>query len=86
MLAERSGLRIHEVPVDWIDDPDSRVDVVSTAIADLRGVGRLARGLALGLLPVATLRAEIGRGKPAPQPVLAFAKPNITSHSRRDLR
>src|SRR4051794_20583320 len=26
VLAERSGLRIHEVPVDWIDDPDSRVD------------------------------------------------------------
>src|SRR3954453_3462062 len=28
VLAERSGLRIHEVPVDWIDDPDSRVDIV----------------------------------------------------------
>ena len=41
VLAERSGLRIHEVPVDWIDDPDSRVDLVATARADLRGVGRL---------------------------------------------
>ncbi len=30
VLAERAGLRIHEVPVDWIDDPDSRVKVVST--------------------------------------------------------
>ncbi len=28
VLAERSGLRIHEVPVDWVDDPDSRVDIV----------------------------------------------------------
>ena len=28
VLAERAGLRIHEVPVDWVDDPDSRVDVV----------------------------------------------------------
>src|SRR5712691_9674361 len=27
VLAERAGLRIHEVPVDWIDDPDSRVRV-----------------------------------------------------------
>ena len=27
LLAERNGLRIHEVPVDWIDDPDSRVHV-----------------------------------------------------------
>ena len=42
VLAERAGLRIHEVPVDWVDDPDSRVDIVSTAIADLRGVIRLA--------------------------------------------
>ena len=23
VLAERAGLRIHEVPVDWVDDPDS---------------------------------------------------------------
>src|ERR1700722_7949651 len=28
VLAERAGLRIHEVPVDWIDDADSRVDIV----------------------------------------------------------
>lgn len=41
VLAERAGLRIHEVPVDWVDDPDSRVDVVPTALADLRGVWRL---------------------------------------------
>src|SRR3954447_6707227 len=30
VLAERRGLRIHEVPVDWVDDPDSRVDIVPT--------------------------------------------------------
>ena len=41
MLAERNGLRIHEVPVDWVDDPDSRVDVVPTAAADLRGMWRM---------------------------------------------
>jgi glycosyltransferase involved in cell wall biosynthesis len=39
--AQRDGLRIYEVPVDWVDDPDSRVDIVRTAIADLRGVARL---------------------------------------------
>jgi putative flippase GtrA len=44
VLAERSGLRIHEVPVDWVDDPDSRVDLVATAVADLKGVARLAAG------------------------------------------
>ena len=42
ILAQRRRLRIHEVPVDWIDDPDSRVDLVSTALDDLRGVARLA--------------------------------------------
>ena len=45
VLAERNGLRIHEVPVDWVDDPDSRVAIVATALADLRGVARLAWGL-----------------------------------------
>ncbi len=42
VLAGREGLRIHEVPVDWVDDPDSRVDIVHTAIEDLKGVARLA--------------------------------------------
>ncbi len=43
VLAERAGLRIHEVPVDWVDDPDSRVDILRTALADLRGIARVAR-------------------------------------------
>jgi putative flippase GtrA len=42
VLAQRRGMRIHEVPVDWVDDPDSRVDIVATALDDLRGVARLA--------------------------------------------
>jgi len=41
VTAERLGLRIGEVPVDWVDDPDSRVDIVSTATDDLRGVWRM---------------------------------------------
>jgi glycosyltransferase involved in cell wall biosynthesis len=41
VLAQRRGLRVHEVPVDWVDDPDSRVAIVSTAVEDLRGVARL---------------------------------------------
>jgi putative flippase GtrA len=48
VLAERAGLRIHEVPVDWTDDPDSRVDVVATALEDLRGMLRVSRRLAAG--------------------------------------
>jgi len=42
VLAQRRGLRIHEVPVDWIDDPDSRVAIVQSALTDLRGIARLA--------------------------------------------
>jgi hypothetical protein len=55
VLAERSGLRIHEVPVDWTDDPDSRVDIVSTALTDLRGVARLMRDLRTGRIPLQRL-------------------------------
>ncbi|HEY5024029.1 MAG TPA: glycosyltransferase [Acidimicrobiales bacterium] len=57
-LAERAGMRIHEVPVDWVDDADSRVDLLATALDDLRGIARLLRGLATGSLPLATLRAS----------------------------
>ncbi len=40
-VAERAGLRIHEVPVDWVDDPDSKVAIVRTAVEDLLGIARL---------------------------------------------
>ncbi|GGP14249.1 bifunctional glycosyltransferase family 2/GtrA family protein [Nonomuraea glycinis] len=81
VLAERAGLRIHEVPVDWIDDPDSRVDLLPTIMADVRGIARLARALATGSLPLAGLREQLGRtplpvaGVPAglPGQLLRFA-------------
>lgn len=76
VLAERSGLRIHEVPVDWIDDPDSRVHIVSTAKADLRGIARLTRALATGTLPINELRAQLGR---APlEPATPGVPPGLT--------
>ena len=61
VLAERIGLRIHEVPVDWIDDPDSRVDIADTVRKDLLGVLRLGRALVTGALPLDELRATMGR-------------------------
>jgi putative flippase GtrA len=67
VLAERSGLRIHEVPVDWTDDPDSRVDIVQTAKDDLRGVWRVGRALAAGGLPVADIRRQLGRAPLEPE-------------------
>src|ERR1700735_5649038 len=60
VLAERAGLRIAEVPVDWIDDADSRVKLVATAVADLRGIVRLGTGLARGTIRVPAL------GDPSP--------------------
>ncbi|MCW2649928.1 MAG: hypothetical protein QOE41_2328 [Mycobacterium sp.] len=65
VLAERAGLRIHEVPVDWIDDPDSRVDIFATATADLKGVARLATGFATGAIPVADIAAQLGSARAA---------------------
>jgi putative flippase GtrA len=61
IIAERAGLRIHEVPVDWVDDPDSRVDIVATAMADLKGIARIIRGLSTGRIPLAALREQLGR-------------------------
>jgi glycosyltransferase involved in cell wall biosynthesis len=48
ILAQRAGLRVHEVPVDWTDDPDSRVAIMRTAIDDLKGVVRLRFGRSRG--------------------------------------
>jgi putative flippase GtrA len=58
VLAERAGLRIHEIPVDWVDDLDSRVDIVATALADLRGMFRLGVGFARGSIQVPQLRGS----------------------------
>ena len=60
VLAERSGLRIHEVPVDWIEDPDSRVEVIATAIEDLKGIARLLKGFSTGEIPVRAIGAQFG--------------------------
>lgn len=41
ILAEKNGFRIFEAPVEWMEDLDSRVNLVSTAIEDLRGLARM---------------------------------------------
>jgi len=46
VTAERLGLRMSEVPVEWVDDPDSRVKIIQTAVNDLRGVWRISHGKA----------------------------------------
>ena len=74
VLAERSGLRIHEVPVDWQDDPDSRVEIVRTAKDDLRGMARLFADLSRHRIPVEAIAEELGR-----RPLAPAARPSFRS-------
>ena len=41
ILAEKKGYRTKDVPVAWIEDPDSRVSVSRTAFDDVKGLLRL---------------------------------------------
>jgi glycosyltransferase involved in cell wall biosynthesis len=82
VLAERAGLRIHEVPVSWTEDPHSSVRIVRTALADLRGMLRLGRGggagprrltlpgaiLTLVLVGLARMTWHLLRAVPHPRP------------------
>jgi glycosyltransferase involved in cell wall biosynthesis len=61
IMAEKCRLRVHEVPVDWTSGADAGVDLMQTAIADLRGMCRLTRDLATGRIPVRELRADLAR-------------------------
>jgi glycosyltransferase involved in cell wall biosynthesis/putative flippase GtrA len=61
VIAERAGLRIHEVPVDWVDDEESSVDIAHTALDDLRGMLRLGTAIASGRVPLESIYAELGR-------------------------
>ena len=44
ILCEKSGYSVKEIPVRWVDDPDSRVRIVSTAYEDMKGLLRLRFG------------------------------------------
>jgi putative flippase GtrA len=89
VLAQRADMRIHEVPVDWTDDPGTTVDIVATATEDMRGVMRLIRGFTRGRIPVSRVRAELaGPVLPATVPgvprgllgqVLRFSVVGVTS-------
>lgn len=41
LRAEQNGYRVWEVPVEWIEDLDTRVKIVSTAMEDLKGLWRV---------------------------------------------
>ncbi|WP_084774351.1 glycosyltransferase [Nonomuraea candida] len=68
LLAEHNGLRVHEVPVDWIEDVDSRVRILRTALDDLRGLARVAWSMLRG-------RARVAVSRPEPTPTHPDARP-----------
>lgn len=44
ILCEKSGYRVFELPVRWVDDPDTKVRVVNTAYHQVMGLLRLRFG------------------------------------------
>ena len=72
VIAERAGMRIHEVPVDWVDDSHSSVDITGTAMEDLRGMVRVGHSIATGRIPLERIYAELGR-----HPLEAPRKPSF---------
>jgi putative flippase GtrA len=78
LLAEHNGLRVHEVPVDWIEDVDSRVRVVKTAIDDLKGLARVAWSMSMGRAEV-----EVTRSEPTPtHPDAVVARPRAVTMAK----
>jgi len=44
ILAEKAGYRVKDVPVQWVEDTDTRVKIAATVLEDLRGLLRLRLG------------------------------------------
>ena len=63
-LAWQRGLLINEVPVRWVEDDDSRVRIVNTALDDLRGIWRIRRNRKHSALPAGV--SSIQTWNPAP--------------------
>jgi glycosyltransferase involved in cell wall biosynthesis len=65
ILAEKLGYRIFDLPVRWVDDPDSRVQICKTAIEDLRGLLRVCKRLrSMETLRSRERAAVLQRGSP----------------------
>jgi len=44
ILAEKMGHRVYDVPVEWVEDTDTRVKIAATVTEDLKGLMRLRAG------------------------------------------
>ncbi|MGO8864529.1 MAG: glycosyltransferase [Acidimicrobiales bacterium] len=79
ITAERLGMRICEVPVDWVDDPDSRVQIWRTAMSDLRGVWRISHGRARQLTRRPAAHPGSAANQVAAEQLLRFAGVGVVS-------
>ena len=41
IIAEKKGYRIKEIPVQWMEDPGTTVNITNTAVEDIKGLMRL---------------------------------------------
>ena len=57
-MAEKSGHRIGEVPVEWIEDLDTRVKLVRTIYDDMMGIFRMVGSLSGTLRKIEEVRAR----------------------------
>lgn len=79
ILAEKRGYQIKDIPVLWLEDPDTRVKIASTAFEDLRGLARLRSRP----LPQPIASSEAAAQQPAPgreKPVKAQREKPIQAH------
>lgn len=49
VIAEKAGYRIFDLPVSWIEDLDSRVNILQTASEDIKGLLRVQRNFSRGI-------------------------------------
>lgn len=55
LLAQKGGYRVKEIPVRWVEDPDTRVNIRKTVVEDLKGLWRMRRKR----MPTRTPRANV---------------------------
>ncbi len=79
VTAERLGLRISEVPVDWVDDPDSRVNIVT------HGHRRPARRVADAGAAAPRSCGASARNEVTADQLLRFAGVGVHQHARLSL-
>lgn len=59
LIAEAAGYRIFDLPVSWVDDPDSKVKIISSILDHLKGLFRVKRRLIMGEYNLPSLHQKV---------------------------